>query len=96
MLGIGRDQQVPAVVVVEGKLSQPDNQIPVTLASLVLQPTQRDLDVLRAGGERLTQDGHVPRVAAVARAQIGHAARDLGRRGWISHESDPDRVHREG
>ena len=30
----------------------------------------------------------VPRVAAVERAQVGHAACDLGRRGWISHESD--------
>ena len=60
-------------MVVEWKFGQADDEVPVLLASLVLQPTHRGLDVLGAGGERLTHDGDVPRVAAVERAQVGHA-----------------------
>ena len=34
MLGIGLDDQVPALVVVKGKLGQPDDDVPVSLVSL--------------------------------------------------------------
>src|SRR4051794_18020949 len=75
------------------KFGQADNEIPVSLASMVLQSAHRGLDVLGAGGEGLAHDGDVPRVAAVERAQVGHASCDFGRRCWISHESDTDGVH---
>ena len=92
-LWIGLDQQVPALVVVEWKFGQADSMLPVSLASLVLQPTHRSLDILGASGERLTHHGYVSRLAAVERAQVGHPSCDLGRRGWIRHESDPHRPH---
>ena len=82
-----------AIVVMEGKLGQADNDVPVSMAGLLLQTSYRGLDVLRAGGERLTHDGDVPRVHAVGRAQVRHTACNVSRRGWISHDSDTDRLH---
>ena len=78
---------MPAFLVVEWKLGQADDHVPVALASMVLQPIHRSIDVLGTGGERLTDNRDVPGVAAVGRLQVGHALRDLGRGGWISNES---------
>ena len=48
---------VPTLVVVESKFGQTDHEVPVLLASPVLQPAHRGVDVFRAGGERLTHNG---------------------------------------
>src|SRR4029078_5043514 len=92
-LWIGLHHQMLAIVVMEWKLGQADNEVPVSMTGLLLQPGNGGLDVLRAGGERLTHDGDVPRLGAVGRAQVRHTACNVGRRGWISHDSDTDRLH---
>jgi hypothetical protein len=84
---------MPAVLVVEWKFGQADNEVPISLPSMTLQPTHRGLDVLSAGGEWLTHNRDFPSVAAVDRAQVGHTSRDLGRRGWISHQPDANGLH---
>ena len=81
------------MLVVERELGQADDDIPALLPSMLLQPAHRGLDVLGAGGERLAHNGDVPPVAAIERAQVGHASCDLGRRGWISHEPDVNGLH---
>ena len=94
-LRVGLDQQVPAVVVAKRKFGQADDEVPFVLASLVLQPPQRGVDVLGTGGERLAHDLDVPGVAilAVRRVEVAHPARDLGGRGRVGHKADVDRLH---
>lgn len=43
---IGLDRQMPALVVVEWKFGQPDNEVLVAVPSLGLQPTRRGVDDL--------------------------------------------------
>jgi hypothetical protein len=84
---IGLDLQVPALLVMERKLGQADDYVPVAPSSVVLEPIYRSIDVLGAGGERLTDNCDVPMISAVGRLQVGHTVRDLGRGGWVSNKS---------
>ncbi|MEV6412551.1 manganese catalase family protein [Kribbella sp. NPDC051718] len=84
---------MPALVIVERKFGQPDDEVPIVFAGPVLQPAHRGPDVLRPGGERLTHDGDVPVAAAIERAQVGQPPGDLGRRGWIGHQPDAEGLH---
>jgi hypothetical protein len=65
-LRVGLDQEVAAVVVVKGKFSQADYQVPFVLASVVSQSRHRSVDVLATGGERLAHHLDVPDVATLA------------------------------
>ena len=94
-LRVGLDQQVPAVVVAKRKLGQTDDEVPVVLASLVVQPRHRGVDVLGTGGERLAHDLDVPGAAILAarRVEVTDPVRDLGGRGRVGHQADMDRLH---
>ena len=62
-LRVGLDQQVAAVVVAKRKLGQADDKVPFVLASMVVQPRHRGVDILRTGGERLAYHLDIPGAA---------------------------------
>ena len=95
LVRVSFDEEIAAVVVAQGKLGQPDDEVPLMLVSLVSQTRQRGIDVLRAGSERLADYLDVPGavMVAVRWGEVLDPMRHLGGRGWISHETDVEGLH---
>ena len=82
-------------LVANGKLGQPDHEVPLMVLSLVAQTRQRGVDILGTGGERLADDLDVPGALMLAPrwVKVLDPMRHLGGRGWVSHQADLQGLH---
>lgn len=86
-MGVSFDEEVAAVVVAEGKLGQPDDEVPLMLVSLTSQARQRGVDILTTGSERLADYVDIPGAVMLALrwVEVLDPMRHLGGRGRISY-----------
>ncbi|WP_217702648.1 hypothetical protein [Nocardioides guangzhouensis] len=89
-MGVSFDEEIPTVVVANGKLGKPDHEVPLMVVSLVAQTRQRGVDILGTGGERLADYLDVPGAVMLALrwVEVLDPVRHLGGRGRVSHETD--------